>query len=398
MHAPIKSIRDAGDLRGKRVIARLDLNVPIVGGKIIEDLRIRVSVPTVKYLIEQGAKVILISHIEAKEDVVSATGEISRPTLGPVAVELSRQLGKNVKFVTDFMGQEGQNAVSGLAEGDVILFENLRINDGEKKNDIEFTKSLVKYADVYVNDAFAVSHRAHASVVGLPKLLPHFAGFQLMNEIEHLSAVFNPAHPFIFILGGAKFETKIPLIEKFLKLSECVYVGGALMNDLFKAKGYEIGSSLVSKIDFDIKHLLNDSKLVLPIDVVVKGQSDSVSVVDSDKVPVNSQIVDVGPKSVADFRAKIASAKFILWNGPLGLYEGGFKDQTLAMARTIYETNSASGANVAVGGGDTVAALESLNTVNAGSANPNIFISSGGGAMLQYLLDETLVGIDALKY
>lgn len=367
----IKSIKEAGNLSGKKVIVRVDFNVPVVDGKILDDLRIRVAQPTIEYLKEQGARVILISHIETKEN----------PTLTPVAEKM------RLKLIKDFMGEEGKSAVNSLQDGEVVLFENLRSNTGEKANDPEFAKVLASYADVYVNDAFPVCHREHASVVGVPKLLPHYAGFQLIKEIENLSLFFNPAHPFIFILGGAKFETKLPLIEKFSNTADYIFVGGALMNDVFKMKGYEVGKSLVSNLEDNqesMKDILADQRIILPTDVVV----DSGRVCDVKGVLKEEKIVDVGPASIDAFADKIKTAKFVLWNGPLGLYEKGFKDQTLKLAKLIAE----SGAKSAVGGGDTVAAIESLKV-----ENPNVFISSGGGAMLEFLERETLVGIKALE-
>jgi phosphoglycerate kinase len=360
----IKSIKEAESLKGKRVMVRVDFNVPVQDGRIIDDLRIRVAMPTIEYLKNEGAKVILISHIE------------SIPSLELVAEKMG------VKFVKDFMNWDGK-----IEEGEVLLFENLRTNPGEKANDPEFAKVLASYADIYVNDAFPVCHREHASVVGVPKLLPHYAGFQLMKEIENLSAFFNPTHPFIFILGGAKFETKLPLIEKFSNTADYIFVGGALMNDVFKAKGYEVGKSLVSNLEDNkesMKNIVADQRIILPTDVVV----DSNRVCDAKGVGKDEIIMDVGPASIDAFADKIKTAKFILWNGPLGLYEKGFKDQTLKLAKLILE----SGAKCAVGGGDTVAAIESLKV-----ENPNVFISSGGGAMLKFLEEETLVGVEALK-
>ena len=357
----IKSIKEAENLKGKKVVVRVDFNVPVADGKIIDDLRIRVAMPTIEYLKSEGAKVILISHIE------------SVPSLQLVAEKMG------IKFVKDFMNWDGK-----IEEGEVVLFENLRTNPGEKANDPEFAKVLASYADIYVNDAFPVSHREHASVVGVPKLLPHYAGFQLMKEIENLSAFFNPVHPFIFILGGAKFETKLPLIEKFSNTADYIFVGGALMNDVFKAKGYEVGKSLVSKEEVDMKNIVADQRIIIPTDVVVdSGRACGVKEVQKDET-----IMDVGPASIDAFADKIKTVKFILWNGPLGLYEKGFKDQTLKLAKLIME----SGAKCAVGGGDTVAAIESLKV-----ENPNVFISSGGGAMLEFLEEETLVGIKALE-
>ncbi|MEI8061883.1 MAG: phosphoglycerate kinase [bacterium] len=378
----MKSIREAGILKGKKVMVRVDYNVPVAGGKIVDDLRIRVSLPTIEYLRAEGARIILISHIETKDN----------PTLEPIAVNLATHF--PVKFVKDFLGDDGEEAVMSLKDGEVVLFENLRSNTGEKANDPQFARVLASYADVYVNDAFPVSHRPHASIVGIPTLLPHYAGFQLMKEVEHLSVFFNPAHPFIFVLGGAKFETKIPLIEKFSNTADYIFVGGALVNDIFALKGYEIGKSLVSdatqndeKVKGALKSILGDQRIILPHDVVVDGPNGK-RVCDVKSVGKDEMIVDVGPASVDAFADKIKGAKFILWNGPMGLYEKGFKDQTIKFANLI----TGSEAQSAVGGGDTVAAIESLHV-----DNPHVFISSGGGAMLEFLQEETLVGIEALK-
>ncbi len=378
----MKSIREAGVLKGKRVMVRVDYNVPIDGGKILDDLRIRVSLPTIEYLRSEGARVVLISHIETKEN----------PTLLPVAEKLNEHF--PVVFIKNFTDEEGAVATAAMEDGDVILFENLRSNPGEKANDPKFSEILADYADIYVNDAFPVSHRPHASIIGLPAILPHYAGFQLMKEVENLSVFFNPAHPFIFVLGGAKFETKLPLIEKFSNSADYIFVGGALMNDVFALKGYEVGKSLVSDatsndeaIKSSLKNILADQRIIIPNDVVVNGP-EGKRVCDVKNVGKEEMIVDVGPASIDSFADKIKSAKFILWNGPMGLYEKGFKDQTIKFANLITGSNAQS----AVGGGDTVAAIESLHV-----DNPHVFISSGGGAMLEFLQEETLVGIDALK-
>ncbi|MEI6490472.1 MAG: phosphoglycerate kinase [bacterium] len=297
----IKSIKEAESLKGKRVMVRVDFNVPVQDGKIIDDLRIRVAMPTIEYLKNEGARVILISHIE------------SIPSLELVAEKIG------VKFVKDFMNWDGK-----IEEGEVVLFENLRTNPGEKANDPQFAKVLASYADIYVNDAFPVCHREHASVVGVPKLLPHYAGFQLMKEIENLSAFFNPAHPFIFILGGAKFETKLPLIKKFSNTADYIFVGGALMNDVFKMKGYEVGKSLVSNLEDNkesMKNIVADQRIILPTDVVV----DSNRVCDVKGVGKDEIIVDVGPASIDAFADKIKTAKFILWNGPLDCMKGDLR-------------------------------------------------------------------------
>lgn len=372
----MQSIRDIQNVKGKKVIVRVDFNVPIQGGVVVDDLRIQKSLPTIMYLKEQGARIILISHLEGKGGA----------SLEPVAEHLKSYF--PLTFVKDFINESTRNIIDTMEDGDVVLFENLRICEGEKKNDTTFAAQLASYADIYVNDAFSVSHRAHASVVALAKLLPRYAGFQIFEEIEHLKTVFNPPRPFVFILGGAKFETKMPLIEKFLTLSDYIFIGGALANNFFKEKGLSVGKSLVSDGEFNLKEHFRDQRLILPIDVVVKNGS-SVSVKKPEEVSGDDVIVDIGPASVEQVRALLSSAKFVLWNGPMGNYEEGFKDQTINMAKAVVDSH----VKAALGGGDTTAALASLGL----GSNDQIFVSTGGGAMLQYLLDETLPGIDALQ-
>lgn len=373
----IVSIREAGNLKGKRVLLRLDLNVPVQNGKVADDLRIQKSLPIINFLREVGAKIICIAHIEGK----------GSKTLEPVAEYLQTYV--PVTFIKDFLQAETTKPiVEAMKEGDVVLFENLRIIKGEESNDVEFATYLATYGDIYINDAFSVSHRSHASIVGVPKLMPHYAGFQLLEEIEHIKTVFNPPHPFVFILGGAKFETKLPLIEKFLNHSDYIFVGGALANNFFKEKGLNVGDSLVSEGDFNLKEHFGDQRVVLPIDVVVKN-GEVISVKKIEEIIDGDVIKDIGPASLENIRSLVSSAKFVLWNGPMGNYEEGFKDQTIGIAKIIV----GSGVQAAVGGGDTVAAVASLNLED----DSKIFISTGGGAMLQYLLDETLPGIEALK-
>jgi phosphoglycerate kinase len=267
--------------------------------------------------------------------------------------------------------------------------ENLRFFEGEKKNDPKFAKELASLADIYVNDAFPVCHREHASIVGVPKLLPSYVGFQLEKEVANLSRAFNPAHPFLFILGGAKFETKLPLLAKFLDIADQIFVGGALANDLFKAKGFEIGQSLISKTGIDLSAFIKSPKLLLPVDIInqegVSKAADSLSLTD--------KIMDDGPKTLQMLKEKISAAKFILWNGPLGMYEGGYKQPTLELAKIIGEaTAGTSGVVSIVGGGDTLAAIEELQ-----NQDKFTFVSTGGGAMLDFLAKGTLPGIEALE-
>jgi phosphoglycerate kinase len=273
-----------------------------------------------------------------------------------------------------------------MKNGDCVLLENLRFDDGEKKNDPKFAQALASLGDIYVNDAFSVCHRSHASVVGVPKLMPSYAGFQLEKEVANLSKAFSPSHPFLFILGGAKFETKLPLIEKFIEIADHVFVGGALATDFFKIKGYEIGTSLVSEGDFGLEKYVNNPKLLIPIDVKTKDGEIKMA----DALSKTDAIMDCGPGTIDSLSDKVKNAKLILWNGPLGVYEQGYKDSTLSLARLI-ANNHDRGVESLVGGGDTIAAIAENNDEGRFS-----FVSTGGGAMLDFLAKGTLPGIEVL--
>lgn len=366
----MKSIKEIEHLNGVRVLLRLDLNVPIQNGKIMDDYRIRKSEEVLNYLKEKGAKTIIVAHIEGE-------GE---KTLKPIAEYLAKKY--PVVFVPNF--KNAFKVSESLTEGQFLLLENIRENEGEKKNDPAFAKELASLADVYVNEAFSVSHRAHASVSAVTQFLPSYAGFQFNREVEHLSLSFNPPRPFIFILGGAKFETKLPLIEKFMKLADYVFVGGALANNFFKEKGMEVGVSVVSEENFDLKRYFESTKLVLPVDI--ENQNHEIKRVDA--VTKEDKMLDVGPDTIAVLKDVISKCKFVLWNGPLGNYEAGYKKPTLMLAKIIAE----SGVQSAVGGGDTLAAIAEL-----GLEDKFTFVSTGGGAMLDFLANETLPGIQALK-
>ena len=396
----------ASEFKGKRVMVRCDFNIQVFEGKIMDDLRVRKTLPTISFLRDAGARVMLISHNESKD----GTG------LRPVCEHINETYGKEcgvVTFIENFGTADAKHILESMQDGDVALFENLRVDEREKKNDIDFAKELAALADVYVNDAFAVSHRAHASVVALPSLFPNdrFAGIQLASELAHLKVVFNAPHPFVFILGGAKFETKLPLIQKFSQ-ADHILLGGALLNDILKAKGYNIGKSLVSsgldstgaKIDF--APIISNPKLIIPDDVVVSG-SLGVSVKLVTEIGDDDAIMDVGPSMNAKLSDALADARFILWNGPMGNYERGFKDQTIQMAKLVTDACGRSSVQAVLGGGDTTAAVAELGLEDKADAASNdatgqtpgdgsMFISTGGGAMLEYLLNETLPGVEAL--
>jgi len=388
----MKSIRQLKNIRGKRVLVRVDFNVPIRGGKILDTFRIEKAMPTINYLRKKGAKIILISHL----------GKESGKSLKPVAKYISKsseasEVSKSskysrIRFVSEVVGRKVEEIIGNMQNGDVFLLENLRLDPGEEKNDMKFAKKLAKLGDFYVNDAFSVSHRKHASIVSLPKLLPAYAGFQFEEEVKNLSAALkNPPHPFLFILGGAKFETKIPLIKKFIKLADNIFIGGALMNNFLKAKGYEIGKSLVNNTK-GIKNILNNRKLILPIDVVVKNGSKLINR-KVNEVKKNETIVDIGNDSVKMIEPFIKKSKLILWNGPLGKYEDDGDKATKKILQIVLKSKS----QAVIGGGDTIALLGKISNIQYLISNKRIFVSTGGGAMLEFLAKEILPGIEALE-
>ena len=372
----MKSIKEAGALSGKRVIVRVDFNVPIVNGKVRDEFRIKKALPTIEYLKNKGAKIILIAH----------RGEDGLESLEPIAKVLKKYV--PVLFIqASIFSREIDEAILNHKKGTVILLENIRREKGEKDNTSSFGRALSRFGDIYVNDAFSVSHRAHASIVGIPKHIPSYAGFQMLDEIKHLSLAFNPEHPFLCIFGGAKFETKVPLIKKFIRDADTVFVAGALMNNFFKQKGYQVGQSLVDDGNFGIPKLLKEKKLVLPSDVEVSSGKKHRFIL-PDKVLLEETIVDVGPQTIKELQPIVARAKFILWNGPLGKYETGFGGATEQLLKLIAKSNAKS----VIGGGDTVALVDKLKLEKKLG-----FVSTGGGATLEFLSKGTLPGIKALK-
>ena len=358
----------------------------VQGGVVVDNFRIRKTLATLDFLKKKGANVVMVSHIE------NAAGVEGKASLKPVAKALAG-LGFSCEFVETI---EEAAKKSASQKSGFILLENIRIYPGETANDPTFARQLATLGDVYVNDAFSVSHRAHASIVGVPKFLAHFAGFQLALEVENLSRAFNPSHPFLFILGGAKFDTKLPLVQKFLGKADTIFIGGALANDFFRAMGYEVGRSTVSSLKIDFDGLLSDVKIMLPVDVV----ADSVGVqkiIGPEKVSSEEKILDAGPKTLVALKEKVDAARFILWNGPLGNYENGYKEPTHELAQMIAAATR-NGAESIIGGGDTLAAIAELKQKSGESLEDAFtFVSTGGGAMLDFLAQETLVGIEALK-
>jgi phosphoglycerate kinase len=373
----MKTIKDIESLSGKKVLVRVDYNVPMKDGKIIDDFRIKKSIETIEYLHKKGASVILLAHL----------GSDGKESLKPIAVCLKKYLPKVIFIDTPLFSDATEDALKKLEKGSIVLLENIRREDGEMKNTPSYARSISRYGDLYVNDAFSVSHRAHASVVGITKYLQGYAGFQMMYEIENLSKAFAPVHPFLFILGGAKFETKIPLIKKFIRSTDMMFIGGALANDFFKMKGYEVGTSLVDDTKFHLASLAKYKNLLLPVDVKVALGKKSYNREASD-VHENECIVDIGEKSLSDLSKLINEAKFILWNGPLGKYEEGNESATEKILKLIQKSK----ANSIIGGGDTVALISKLKLENKLG-----FVSTGGGATLEFLAKGSLPGIKALK-
>jgi len=382
------------DIKGKRVFIRADFNVPLDEKLMItDDRRIRSTLPTINYCIDEGAKIILASHLgrpKGKPD--------PQYSLSPVAKRLQRLLNKEVVFLNDCIGAEVEAAVKKMRNGDVILLENLRFREGEEKNDEDFAKALASLADYYVNDAFGAAHRKHASIVGIPKFIPAVAGFLLKKEIEYLKgAVSNPVRPFVAILGGAKVSGKIGVLENLIDKVDKVIVGGGMAFTFIKAMGYEVGDSLVEAemLEFAerIRQALIKSKVkfYLPVDCVVAQSMEPTAetkIVTTQEIPKGWRALDIGPASVRLFTEAIQDAKTIIWNGPMGVFEiDAFSRGTFAIARSVADAY----AMTIVGGGDTDLAVH-----RAGVSDAISFISTGGGASLQLLEGKELPGIAAL--
>ena len=384
-----KTIRDV-NVKNKRVLVRVDFNVPLDNGKVTDDTRIVASLPTIKYLVEQGAKVILCSHLGRPK------GKDEKLSLRPVAARLEQLLGKRVTFVSDCIGQPVERVVEGMNAGDVVLLENVRFYPEEEKNDPAFAKKLAASGDLYVNDAFGSAHRAHASTEGVTKYLPGVAGFLMEKELNYLGqALANPAKPFVAILGGAKVSDKIKVIENLLPKVDALLVGGGMANTFLAARGLNMGQSLVEADKLDVAKALMEkasAKIVLPVDAVIadKFAADAQSqVVAVDQVPGDWRVLDVGPKTIDAFEKILAGARTVVWNGPLGVFEfPAFAQGTVEIAKRLAQ----SGATTIIGGGDSAAAVE-----QAGVADKMTHISTGGGASLEFLEGRVLPGVAALQ-
>lgn len=382
----MRTVRDIPELQNIPILVRTAMNVAIENGQVVNDYRLRRDLPTIQYLAERGARVILVSHI----------GEAGTETLAPVAETLSK-LTPHVSFIGESIGPRVRDAVRTMLPGNVLVLENLRRHRGEIMNDRAFAAELAELADVFVQDSFDTCHRQHASIVTLPKLLPSYAGLQLDEEVRELSAALVPKQPSLAVIGGAKFTTKEAVLTTLLERYTHVFVGGALANDFLRAAGKGVGKSLVGNADESaLRKMLNNPKLVLPVDSLVVS-ADSLAepdvrsrarIVTIDQVSPDDIILDHGPGTSLLLAQLAQKSKTILWNGPLGNYERGFGDTTDALARAIAD----SGARSIIGGGDTVAAIEDLGLLPKFS-----FVSTGGGAMLDFLAKGTLPGITALE-
>lgn len=386
-----RSIKDV-DVKGKRVLVRVDFNVPLdkKTGEITDDRRIRAAVPTIKYIAENGGKVMLISHLGRPDGKV-----VEKLRMGGVAECLSRIIGKDVKKVNDCIGPDVSAVVAHMKEGEILMLENVRFHAEEEANDEEFARKLAKNADIYVNDAFGTAHRAHASTVGVAKFLPAYAGFLVQKEMDVMGkALTNPDRPFIVLLGGAKVSDKMGVIENLLKKADALLIGGGMAFTFLKAQGKEVGKSLLEadKLEY-ARDLLGKAKgkIVLPVDVIVADKIDQAAqykTVSVDNIPAELIGVDIGPETVKLFASKLAGARTIIWNGPMGVFEiRQFAKGTEEVAKILGGLK----ATTIVGGGDSAAAVEKL-----GYTDKITHISTGGGASLEFLEGKELPGIAVL--
>ncbi|MEK7066873.1 MAG: phosphoglycerate kinase [Patescibacteria group bacterium] len=386
---------DKADVRGKRVLLRVDFNVSTFAGKITDDFRIKHALPTIEYLLENEAKVIIASHFgRPPEDSMNNIKEREKFSMRPIAECLAQDLRYPVEFVSDCVGEEAEKAVERMKTGDILVLENLRFHQGEEANDSNFAAELAKLADVYVNDAFSVSHRSHASVSAIASFLPSYAGFLLAKEVEILRGAYeNPKKPLVMAVGGGKIETKIKLIKRFFDKSDNILLGGIVGNFVLHAKGIAIGKSQIGKnLEIEADGLdWTSPKLHLPVDVIVAdeiSENARTKKVGVGKVGDDEIILDIGPDTIELFSEVARSAGTIIWNGPLGFSElPNFAEGTAAFAKAVAESN----AFKVIGGGDSIAVIDKL-----GLSDRIDFISTGGGAMLEFLSGEPMPGIEAL--
>lgn len=375
----MKSVESIKTLEGVTVLLRTSLNAPIEKGKVTDTFRLESALPTILYLQSRYAKVVLISHITGK----------GTETLRPVFNALSERV-PNLSFCEYSIGPIARETIRRMVPGDVVMLENLRRHKGEQENSENFAQELAHLADVFVQDSFDVCHRPHASVVGVPALLPSYAGFTLLKEVEELRKARKPKKPSLAVVGGAKFSTKEPLIRCLLRMYDHVFVGGALANDFLQAQGYAIGVSVASLERQDaVKELLKNERLLLPVDAVVAesgAERTRARETSLKEIAPTEAIYDIGPHTIHALTELARKSKTVLWSGPLGFFEHGYHDGNRALAGAIPV-----GVQSVVGGGDTISALDAVKLTKRFS-----FVSTGGGAMLEFLTNGTLVGIEAL--
>jgi phosphoglycerate kinase len=388
-----KSVKDI-DVKGKKVLVRCDFNVKMENGVITSDKRIVASLPTIQYLLDNGAKLILCSHLGRPK------GEFNPEySLAPVAVRLSELLGRPVKMAKDVVGESAQSLAADLKEGEVLLLENVRFHAEETKNDPEFAKKLASLAEIYVNDAFGSAHRAHASTTGVADYLPAVCGFLIQKELEYIGgALENPQRPLVAILGGAKVSDKIGVITNLMEKVDTLIVGGGMAYTFFAALGHTVGTSLLEADEIDLaKEMMEKAeakgvKFLIPIDNIVGKEykeDTEYMIVDSDDIPDGWMGLDIGPKSTALFAEAVKDAGTVIWNGPMGVSEWEhFAAGTIGVATAIAESNAIS----IIGGGDSAAAIQKL-----GFADKMSHISTGGGASLEFLEGKELPGVAALN-
>ena len=390
-----KTIKDV-DVKGKRVLMRVDFNVPVEDGKITDDRRIVQALPTIKDVIGRGGRLILMSHLGRPKK-----GPEAKFSLKPTADRLSELLGKPVQFAKDSFGPEVEKAVSGLKDGDVLVLENLRFHPQEEKNDPEFAKQLAKLGDVYVNDAFGTAHREHGSTFGAAQVMagkPRVIGYLIQKELKFLGdAVSNPKRPFVAILGGAKVSDKIDVIKQLLTKADTVLIGGAMAYTFFLAQGKRVGKSLVERDKVELAKELMDQakgKIKLPVDTVIsdKMTDDAVTSVVEGDIPDDKEGFDIGPKTARMYADEIAKAKTVVWNGPMGVFEKKpFAAGTKGVAEAVADATQKNGAITIIGGGDSAAAVEQM-----GLSDKVSHVSTGGGASLEFLESGRFSTLDIL--
>lgn len=384
-----KTVKDI-DLKGKRVLMRVDFNVPMADGRVTDDKRIKAALPTINFVLEQGACLILMSHLGRPKG-----GPDPEFSLKAAAEVLAGHLGRAVQMAPDCVGADVEKMAKMLKPGGVLMLENTRFHAGEEKNDPDLARQMAMLGDVYVNDAFGSAHRAHSSTEGVARFLPAVSGFLMEQELEYLGrAIANPEHPYIAILGGAKISDKILVVETLLSKCDKLIVGGGMANTFLAAKGFNMQESLVEKTSVETaKSIIAKSgdKLILPVDGVMADKFDAeakTQVVDVEKIPAGWRMLDVGPKTIDLYQAALRGAKLIVWNGPVGVFEmPRFAEGTFALAKLLAE----SGAVTVIGGGDSASAVK-----KAGVAKQMTHVSTGGGASLEFLEGKELPGVAAL--